>query len=349
VVAGLAVKQTGFQNPSFACFLQHIEARYHTINENAYHNSMHGADVVNSMTYFLRILAADRVGAPFGLEPVETLAALVAAGCHDVGHNGKSNRFHQNAETPLALLYNDLSVLENMHCTVTFSVLQIEPANFTSDMEAPQRTTFRSLVTQMILETDLAKHVQVVSRFRQEYVNAKPALPLSPAQRKDLLSFILKGCDVAHSTKPFDLHAVWTLRINAEFFEQGDTEKALGIPCSPFCDRHGTQVAESQKGFFQFIVQPLYTAMYEYLESRRLELEVLPEIEKNEAFWNHYDGTDFNYNDPLVNLKMIKEAFGQWHRDRRLGNATKNVLRRRTTRAMTTMDFGRRPSQVTEE
>merc|ERR1712032_738555 len=149
------------------------------------------------------------------------------------------------AETPLAMLFNDQSVLENMHCTITFSVLHSTSSNFLAGLDGTLRTTFRSLIVQMILETDLGKHIQLVSRFRQEFLNTinldtaghRIQLPHNPAQRKELLAFALKCCDVAHSTKPFDLHVLWTLRINAEFFEQGDLERQMGVPCSPFCDR----------------------------------------------------------------------------------------------------------------
>jgi hypothetical protein len=110
------------------------------------------------------------------------------------------------------------------------------------------------------------------------------------------------------------MHVVWTLRINAEFFAQGDSERSLGLPCSPFCDRGSQKVAESQRGFFDFIVSPLFNAADEYLKSYRLRMEVLAELEKNKAFWKNYQGELFDYSDPLSNVDMLRRAFGEWAR-----------------------------------
>jgi len=41
-----------------------------------------------------------------------------------------------------------------------------------------------------------------------------------------------------------------------EFFDQGDVEKAEGLPVSPMCDRHGTKQDEASLGFCDFIVAP---------------------------------------------------------------------------------------------
>jgi len=239
----------------------------------------------------------------------------VAACSHDVGHNGLANRFHVTATTPLARLYNDQSPLENMHCAITFAVLQASTSNFLISLEAHQRATFRGCVTQMILDTDLGKHIQTLSRFRQEFLHNQRdnSQPHTPSQRKELLAFALKCCDVAHSTKPFDLHVLWTLRINAEFFQQGDTERILGLPCSPFCDREATHVAESQRGFYDFIVSPLYYAMDEHLGSRRLQMEVLPQMEKNRDFWKMYDGSEFDYQEPVSNAEKLRGLFHNWN------------------------------------
>jgi len=287
---------------SFFCS---IESRY--VNVNQYHNSMHGADVMNNMFYFLHLRSTPFVQ----VEPVECLAALVGAAAHDVGHPGLTNPFQRLAETPLARLYNDQSPLENLHCAITFSVLQVHSCNFLATLDTPARSTFKNIVTQMILDTDLAKHNQCVSQFNKAFLQSGISADdqLSPGPRKDLLSMALKCCDVAHSTKPFDLHVCWTLRINAEFFHQGDTERRLGMPCQPFCDRSATAVAESQRGFYKFIVTPLFTAVYRFLGNRRLQEEIMECLESNTRFWEFYDGSGFDYMDPMTNMEMLQELF----------------------------------------
>jgi len=296
------------------CFLASLEERYHSAN--TYHNAIHAADITNTMLYWIRLKAA---GGLVELQPVERIAALCAAAGHDVGHNGKANRFHVSAETPLAMLFNDQSVLENMHCAITFVVLHHDGSNIISGLEPGHRATFRTVVVEMILATDLAKHLQMVTKFKQSFLGevaakrAEEAPALDFAHRRELLAFTLKASDVAGSSKPFELHAQWTMRIMGEFFSQGDAERELGLPCSPFCDRHGTNVSESQTGFFDFIVTPLYSTLSEYLCSSRMGLEVLPEIGRNREFWKRYDGSDFNYRDPCSNWDVLRRAYVAFH------------------------------------
>ena len=52
---------------------------------------------------------------------------LTAALCHDMGHEGHNNGFLVASSSPLALLYNDTSVLENMHVALAFRAMRDQP------------------------------------------------------------------------------------------------------------------------------------------------------------------------------------------------------------------------------
>ena len=52
---------------------------------------------------------------------------LVSTLVHDVDHNGLNNNFHINSQSPLAVLYNDISVLENHHCSFAVSQRHLPP------------------------------------------------------------------------------------------------------------------------------------------------------------------------------------------------------------------------------
>lgn len=51
----------------------------------------------------------------------------------------------------------------------------------------------------------------------------------------------------------------WATRILQEFFDQGDQERALGLPVSPMMDRMTASHAQIQINFIEFIVAPLFS------------------------------------------------------------------------------------------
>lgn len=54
------------------------------------------------------------------LEPMDEIAALIAAAVHDIDHPGYTNSFLCNAADTLAVLYNDIAVLESHHAALSF-------------------------------------------------------------------------------------------------------------------------------------------------------------------------------------------------------------------------------------
>jgi len=53
---------------------------------------------------------------------LDVLALLLAAAGHDAGHLGRSNAFEIASESPLALLYNNASPLENLHAATLLRI-----------------------------------------------------------------------------------------------------------------------------------------------------------------------------------------------------------------------------------
>ena len=144
-------------------FLTRIEAKY--LKENYYHNSVHAADVLNSALHLL-MSSLHSLGCFLS---VEVFALLVAAIGHDVKHPGFNNSFLIATQDPLALRYNDRSVLEMMHCSLTFQVLERPDSAVTAGLNPPTYMTFRKFVISLILTTDLQKHMSKVKELR-EYV-----------------------------------------------------------------------------------------------------------------------------------------------------------------------------------
>ena len=75
-----------------------------------------------TQTIFLFMVHGKRIQIIFS--PLEIFSILIAALCHDLDHGGLNNAFHVKAQTPLALLYKDMSVLETHHCSRAITLLR---------------------------------------------------------------------------------------------------------------------------------------------------------------------------------------------------------------------------------
>lgn len=98
-----------------------------------YHNRMHASDVLLSMHWLLERAGAKpgatAAGRQLPWQPLEMLAALFAAAAHDVDHPGVNNPFLSRDLSPLALRYNDKSILENHHAATGFALMTAEGSN----------------------------------------------------------------------------------------------------------------------------------------------------------------------------------------------------------------------------
>ena len=81
-------------------------------------------------------------------QPLEILALLVSALSHDLDHDGYNNSFQINAQTHLALIYNDISPLEMYHCAVGFNVLGKPNCNILSSLDRVSYKKFREYMIQ---------------------------------------------------------------------------------------------------------------------------------------------------------------------------------------------------------
>ncbi|XP_076977953.1 3',5'-cyclic-AMP phosphodiesterase 4A isoform X1 [Tamandua tetradactyla] len=233
-----------------------LEGHYHA--DVAYHNSLHAADVLQSTHVLLATPALDAV-----FTDLEILAALFAAAIHDVDHPGVSNQFLINTNSELALMYNDESVLENHHLAVGFKLLQGDNCDIFQNLSKRQRQSLRKMVIDMVLATDMSKHMTLLADLKTmvetKKVTSSGVLLLDNySDRIQVLRNMVHCADLSNPTKPLPLYRQWTDRIMAEFFQQGDRERERGMEISPMCDKHTASVEKSQVGFIDYIVHPLW-------------------------------------------------------------------------------------------
>jgi hypothetical protein len=94
---------------------------------------------------------------------------------------------------------------------------------------------------------------------------------------------IIKCADVSNPTKEFSIYNQWTHAVLDEWRTQGDMEKQMNIPVSPFMDRDNPNVVvSSQTGFIDFIIVPMYEAIHAGFMALP---EPMEELEKNRQHW----------------------------------------------------------------
>ncbi|VDD81565.1 unnamed protein product [Mesocestoides corti] len=225
-------------------YLRSVEAHYNTYTP--YHNKIHAADVVQSVHVLLQAPALDSV-----FTDLELAAVIIACAVHDVNHPGVTNQYLVNTNDALAILYNDSSVLENYHLAVAFNLLTFPGCDILVNLTRKQRLAFRRMVIDMVLSTDMSKHMSLLADLKTMVETKKVAgsgiLNLDNyTDRMQILQNMVHCADLSNTAKPLELYTKWTHRLMDEFFLQGDRERAAGLDISPMCDRETATVENSQ-------------------------------------------------------------------------------------------------------
>ncbi|XP_044086942.1 high affinity cAMP-specific and IBMX-insensitive 3',5'-cyclic phosphodiesterase 8A isoform X2 [Neovison vison] len=214
-------------------WLQVIEANYHS--SNPYHNSTHSADVLHATAYFL---CKERIKQT--LDPVDEVAALIAATIHDVDHPGRTNSFLCNAGSELAILYNDTAVLESHHAALAFQLTtRDDKCNIFKNMERNDYRTLRQGIIDMVLATEMTKHFEHVNKFVNSINKPLAALEAdgevardeeavntmlrTPENRTLVKRMLIKCADVSNPCRPLEQCIEWAARISEEYFSQQDS------------------------------------------------------------------------------------------------------------------------------
>ena len=139
-------------------FFRDMEERY---LPNPYHNATHAADVLNSILYLI-----NQTPLSTKITELELLGVIIASLGHDVAHPALNNRFLVNNAHEIAVKYNDVSVLENMHSAIVFKLLMSEDKNILENLDSADWFYIRRVIVEMILITDMAKHFELLGLFR---------------------------------------------------------------------------------------------------------------------------------------------------------------------------------------
>ncbi|XP_050451249.1 uncharacterized protein LOC126851381 [Cataglyphis hispanica] len=230
---------------------------YNNYNEVPFHNFRH-CFCVAQMMYAI----AWAVDLPSKIGDLEVLILIVSCICHDLDHPGYNNIYQINARTELALRYNDISPLENHHCSVAFRVLEAPECNILASLDNPTYRIVREGIIRCILATDMARHNEILGQF----TDIIPEFDYTNKAHINLLSMILiKVADISNEARPMEVAEPWLDRLLQEFFKQSDAEKLEGLPVTPFMDRDKVTKPSSQVSFIGLVLLPLFEALGELL------------------------------------------------------------------------------------
>lgn len=202
---------------------------------------------------------------------------------HDIAHPGLTNNFQINARTDMALTYNDISCLENFHCSTLFAVAKSPENNIFEKFNVSEYKMLRKRIIPMILATDMFNHGKVIDNIKNKVktisdkingdftINEKIQKYFKEFTEEQnqakfdnqqvFLDYFIHASDLAHNTKLFKISLKWVELLSCEFWLQGDLERSMGLDISFLCDRNTTDVPKSQVGFISNMIIPTFNIL----------------------------------------------------------------------------------------
>uniref|UniRef100_A0A1A9VLC2 PDEase domain-containing protein n=1 Tax=Glossina austeni TaxID=7395 RepID=A0A1A9VLC2_GLOAU len=304
VFTSMRMDQTVFKNWFVA-----VESRYHA--QNAYHNSTHAADVLQAIGVFLSHFSKKEIS----MDCLEEASALIAAVVHDIDHPGRSSAYLCNSNNPLAILYNDVTVLENHHaayffkltlCNKNYKIINYsrvwrnsmsflwiagdDSVNIFKNLEPDIYKSMRNIIIDMILATEMTRHFEhlakFVSVFGGEMNCNKELVTIEEDSALLMRRMLIKVADVSNPSRPYLFCVEWAQRIAEEYFQQTEEEKSQNMPIvMPMFDRCTCSIPKSQIGFIEYIVMDMLLAWDNFIDMP----ELITYVRNNLEMWKHLE------------------------------------------------------------
>ncbi|KAA0149038.1 hypothetical protein FNF29_06329 [Cafeteria roenbergensis] len=149
---------------------------------NPYHSATHAIDVM--YTAHCVLLSPHLHGV---MRREHRLAILLGAALHDFRHDGLNNALHAKLHSPLALRYNDISVLESMHVSEAYALMRSGNGelDLLDALSPDQQRRLREAMVETVLATDMRFHFKALEEFE---VNVLPIVRRYHAERTSVIS-----------------------------------------------------------------------------------------------------------------------------------------------------------------
>ncbi|KAK2953729.1 putative 3',5'-cyclic-nucleotide phosphodiesterase regA [Blattamonas nauphoetae] len=234
-------------------FRDFVHQLRHAHNDIPYHSFLHSFDCCQTAFLFLTKTDITKY-----LTPIDIFGILITSLCQDIDHPGLNNLYQVNAQTPLALTYNDISVLENFHATRCFALLS--RTGMLKNLSPAEYVELRRNIITGILSTDMSSHFTLLTRLAT-HIETKPFSKQNPEDRQLLFSVLIHAVDLSNTTKPWHLCKKWCELMQEEFVRQGDVEIEHDLPRSPYMVRSAENLSKMMLNMIDYCVFPLYQSL----------------------------------------------------------------------------------------
>ena len=252
-----------------------------------YHTNIHASDITQTCLVYFKL---GKINEICNISKNSKCSLFLSCLIHDYKHPGVNNNYLKETKDPLAILYNDSSILENMHLAEMFKLTNSNAIyNIFDQMDNNSYKQMRKEMISCVLATDMVFHnnyVDFMKRKKEEMKNGGEKKDKDESQI--YMNLLIHSADISNPTKPFDIYFEWAKLVVNEFYEQGDKEKELGLVCS--CDRNKVTIYQSQLGFINYIELAFFSLFvelfpnlkfyYDQLNNNKTKLISMEEEEK---------------------------------------------------------------------
>ena len=157
-------------------YIQLISMHYY--NKNQFHNFYHATCVIHYLTILISKL---KLRAYFPEHVI--FAMMIAALVHDVDHPGNTNTYEINSKSDISIIYNDISILENLSSSNAFKLMNYNghnsdhssedkntnDTNILSGFNNEEKKEIRDIIITCVLHTDMTTHFHTITELDEFY------------------------------------------------------------------------------------------------------------------------------------------------------------------------------------
>lgn len=179
---------------------------------------------------------------------------------------------------------------------MTFHILKQPDNDIFSTVMPSDRKLLRKFIVSAILQTDMALHFELMTKFeswvKQNAAGPPPSSESSPSPsnqgwdlegRMLVINVMLHCADLSNPVRDYPLAKVWASRLNEEFRAQVRAEQRSNLPISQMMAKSGPiDVAQREVNFIDFVIMPCWSSLSLFLPDASTRTE---QAKTNRQLW----------------------------------------------------------------